>query len=94
MRCKNVVKKIDLMNVLKTVIEMLFFVNILWECLVVNVFNEDERDKFFVFCTGVLNAKQMSDYREELARYQNGSNDLAGDLIFEDDCFLRDIAKT
>jgi hypothetical protein len=55
--------------------------------LVVNAFNEDERDQFFVFCTEVLNAKQMSDYREAQARYQNGAADLAGDLLFEDDCF-------
>lgn len=30
-------------------------INILWECLVVNAFNEDERDQFFTMCTEILN---------------------------------------
>jgi len=29
-------------------------INILWECLVVNGFIEEERDQFFIFCTEVL----------------------------------------
>ena len=40
-------------------------INVLWECLVVNAFNEDERDQFFVFCTEVLNTVQMCQYKKQ-----------------------------
>jgi mRNA deadenylase 3'-5' endonuclease subunit Ccr4 len=40
-------------------------INVLWECLVVNAFNEDERDQFFVFCTEILNSVQAHQFKLE-----------------------------
>ena len=54
-------------------------INILWECLVINAFNEDERDQFFVYCTEILNAAQIHQFKT-----RNAANE-AGDVLFEED---------
>ena len=69
-------------------------INVLWECLVVNAFNEDERDQFFVFCTEILNSVQAHQFKmEQQARNNVGSrgqapfgDHLAEELLFDEDC--------
>jgi len=57
--------------------------NLLWECLVVNGFNDEERDSFFGFCTEVLNHIQIFEYKRQLKHHQQKGE--AGELLFDDD---------
>lgn len=67
-------------------------INILWECLVVNAFSEDERDQFFMFCTEILTAVQVHQFKMQQkakrAKENQGADGerFAGELLFEDDC--------
>ena len=59
-----------------------------------NAFSEDERDQFFMFCTEVLTAAQIHQFKmQQKAKRakENGSADgdhFAGELLFEDDLIL------
>ena len=44
----------------------------------INGFNEDERDQFFVYCTEILNDQQMYQYRTR-------TDNFAQDVLFEED---------
>ena len=39
-------------------------INILWECLVVNAFNEEERDLFFILCSDLLSTVQQNELKK------------------------------
>lgn len=58
-------------------------INILWNCLVVNAFNELERDQFFLFCTHALSALQSYTHAAKFYVVDNQ----AGGLLFEEDTF-------
>jgi hypothetical protein len=67
-------------------------INVLWECLVVNAFSEEERDQFFIFCTEVLNAVQVHQYKVQQQSLKNSRSHaaaqesyLAGELLFDED---------
>ena len=68
-------------------------INVLWECLVVNAFSEEERDQFFIFCTEVVNAVQIHQHKlQQEALKANSANAaaaqdsiLAGELLFDED---------
>lgn len=49
-------------------------INVLWECLVVNAFSEEERDQFFIFCTEVLNAVQIHQYKMQQKSLKSSGN--------------------
>ena len=64
-------------------------INILWECLVVNAFNEDERDQFFIMCTEILNTVQIYQYKASngpAKENQRAEDHFAGELLFDEDC--------
>ena len=84
---QELVKRIDFLMYLhrnsQTKLLTVDQVNILWECLVVNAFNEAERDQFFAMLHELLaihmvaEARGLSDFKEEAA----------DDLLFSEDTF-------
>ena len=68
-------------------------INILWECLVINAFNETERDNFFSLCSELLSTSQLHEVRKMLQqtrqdeRAGSSDNEAADDLLFSEDTF-------
>lgn len=49
-----------------------------------NAFSEEERDQFFIFCTEILTAFQIHQFKMQKKHH---NENLAGELLFDEDCF-------
>lgn len=69
-------------------------INILWECLVINAFNEQERDNFFSLCSELLATSQLHEVKKMIQQTRqdghaagSSDNEAADDLLFSEDTF-------